>query len=51
MLVYLSELKTGSVYNGIARSRADLDVLVRNFIQSIKIKYGISESNMVIRIN
>lgn len=51
MIVYLSELKTGSTYNGIVRSISDLNVLVRNFITIIQERYKLNEKNMIIKIN
>ena len=51
MIVYLSELKTGSTYNGIVRSISDLNVLVRNFITIIQERYKLNEKDMIIKIN
>ena len=51
MIVYLSESRTGSTYNGIVRSISDLDVLVRNFITIIQEKYQLNEKDMIIQIN
>lgn len=51
MIVYLSELKTGSTYNGIVRSISDIDALVRNFITLIQEKHHINENDMIIKIN
>lgn len=51
MIVYLNELRTGSIYNGIVRSISDLDVLVRNFITIIQEKYSLDEKDMIIKIN
>lgn len=51
MIVYLSELKTGSTYNGIVRFISDLNVLVHNFTKLIQEKYKLNEKDMIIKIN
>jgi len=50
MLVFLHESNTGATYNGIIRFQNDLIVLIRNFIQEIKIKYRICENDMNISV-
>ena len=51
MIVYLNELKTGSIYNGIIRSISDLNVLVHNFITLIQERHQLNEKDMIITIN
>lgn len=51
MIVFLSELRTGSTYNGIIRSQADLNILIRNFVTLIKTKYNIREQDMRITVS
>lgn len=51
MIVYLSELRTGSTYSGIVRSISDINVLVRNFTTLIQEKYQLNDKDMIIQIN
>lgn len=51
MLVFLTELNTKATYNGIVRSKNDLDVLVNNFKRMIANHFNMRESDMHIKIH
>lgn len=51
MLVFLTELNTKATYNGIVRSKNDLDVLVNNFKRAFMNRFNMRESDMCIKIH